>query len=585
MLYWPGRPRLEHLTQVTSGSDLSGEPSLSRDGKTLAYSSDRAKSGDLDIWLQHLPAGNPLRVTSDPGQDVDPSISADGNAIVFRSSRDGGGVYLFDVAHRERLLVPGGRNPQFSPDGDHVAYWTGDEDATSASGRLYVMSLSQGTPTRLASGFADARDPIWSSDGRHILFTGCRDAKQPMPACADWWVTSIDASGVVDTGALSILRKRQIRPIYVGGWSGDTVVFNGKQHDMTTLWQLRLSATKLRASGAPQQVTDVRDIDQSSSVAENGTVAFSEMVGALHIWQIANATSGDKASITKITQDAMADLSPYISQSGRWLVFSRGFGSPHNLFVRDMQSGTESVFLASTAEKFSPIIDETGETVAFEVRDKDAPSILKMRRNEPPTVLCTGCSKPTGWFDGTQAILYREGTPSKIKMGETKTGQSRTVVQSSTASLSEASWSPETQYLLFSASTENGMKQIFTVLLPRSTGTPSGPWIPITSDSEWSDKPRWSGDGKTVFYLSTRDGFSCVLGQSFDPVLRRTNGPPFVVSHFHNPRLSPETVYPDAFSLSVAGNSVYLNLGEVTASIWTGMLRNRASLHMPSLQR
>ena len=112
--------------------------------------------------------------------------------------------------------------------------------------------------------------------------------------------------------------------------------------------------------------------------------------------------------------------------------------------------------------------------------------------------------------------------------------------------------------------------------MPRSTGVPASEWIPISTDSEWSDKPRWSDDGKVVFFLSTRDGFSCVWGQRFDPVAGVIQGPPFAVAHFHNSRLSPQNVEPNSFQLSVAGDSIYLNLGEINASIWTGVVKRSA---------
>ena len=33
-----------------------------------------------------------------------------------------------------------------------------------------------------------------------------------------------------------------------------------------------------------------------------------------------------------------------------------------------------------------------------------------------------------------------------------------------------------------------------------------GPWIPITDGASYDDKPRWSPDGRAIYYLSARDG-------------------------------------------------------------------------------
>ena len=49
----------------------------------------------------------------------------------------------------ERLLARDGRNPRFSPDGGSVVYWIGDRDETVGSGRLYLLSLAEGSLVRL----------------------------------------------------------------------------------------------------------------------------------------------------------------------------------------------------------------------------------------------------------------------------------------------------------------------------------------------------------------------------------------------------------------------------------------------------
>jgi dipeptidyl aminopeptidase/acylaminoacyl peptidase len=225
---------------------------------------------------------------------------------------------------------------------------------------------------------------------------------------------------------------------------------------------------------------------------------------------------------------------------------------------------------------FSPIIDDSGQNVVFEARENEIPSVFRARRGEPPMRLCTGCSRPTGWFDGNRAVLYREGMPSQIKLANLETGDTHTVLKERGVSLNEASWSPESQYLLFTVSKEGESKQVFAVHFSQATGAASGKWIPITSASAWSDKPRWSGDGKYIFYLSKRDGFSCIWGQHFDPRTGKTEGPPFAVKHYHRPGNSVGVITAQAFNLAVAGDAIYLNVGEQTSSVWTGQLKPKS---------
>lgn len=571
-----GGRRVEEVSQLTPDTDLTSRPSLSRDGQLVAYSSDRAEAGNLDIWVQRLPSGRPIRLTSNPAEDVDPNIAPDGSSVVFRSERDGGGIYLAEVAGKgERLLAPNGRNPRFSPDGGSVVYWVGDPDETAASGQLFLLSIADRSSVRLAADFRDARLPVWSSDGQYVLFTGCRTGDQPMPTCSEWWVTSKDGARVQNTGSVALLRGEQIQPIdEIGGWYRDTVLFSGRRETTTSLWELAIPRTTLRGEGKPRRLTsgDAREV--APSLADNGTIAFEHLTGALHVWRIAHASNRKDVGATKVTQDAAVDISPSISHDGRWLAFSRGLGGPRAIWTKDMQSGGESLFLASAQDKFSPIIDDSGRTVVFEGRDRGVPSIFTATRGQPARRLCTGCSNPTGWFGEDRAVLYREGLPSKIKMVDLSTGEARVVLEASGYSLSEATWSPETQYLLFTASRGGNTKQVFAVSLPKSARSATGEWIPITGESEFSDRPRWSGDGSTIFYLSSRDGFSCVWGQHFDTESRRVTSRPFAVMHYHNPRFSPGKVVNRSFNLSVSGDSVYLNVGEINTSVWTGVLKH-----------
>lgn len=578
--------RLERVVQLTPTTDLSRQPSLSRDGKVLAYSSDRAEAGNLDIWVQRLPSGMPVRITTDPAADGEPSIAPDGSSVVFRSERNGGGIYLAQVPGEggERLLVRDGRDPRFSPDGGSVVYWVGDRDGTVASGQIFLLSLADGSSVRLVPDFIDARFPVWSSSGRFILFTGCRRGDVPMPVCSEWWATSRDGKTVQNTGSLELLRKEQILPMDVGGWYRDTILFSGRRGATTSLWELSIIEANLRASGKPQQLTaSLASPEVDGSLADDGTIAFEHFTGALHVWCIAHASNPKAVVATKVTQDAAIDISPNISTNGRWLAFSRGFGSRRDIWLKDMRSGTESLFLSSDVDKLSPIVDDAGETIAFEEREVGGPSVFTLTRGQPAKKLCTGCSNPTGWFDGDRGILYRDGVPSKIKMVDPNTRETKIVLEADATSLNDASWSPENQYLLFTASRDGRTKQVFAVLFPKSTQVVTGEWIPITSESEFSERPRWSGDGRTIFYLSTRDGFSCVWGQHFDTQSGNATSKPFAVMHYHSPRFSLARVVSRSFNLSVSGDSIYLNVGETNSSIWTGIMKHGDFL--PFLER
>ena len=64
-----------------------------------------------------------------------------------------------------------------------------------------------------------------------------------------------------------------------------------------------------------------------------------------------------------------------------------------------------------------------------------------------------------------------------------------------------------------------------------------GPWTRITAEEHWDDKPRWSPDGKTIYFISGVGGFFNIWGIHFDPSKGKRVGEPFRVSEFERPAL------------------------------------------------
>jgi eukaryotic-like serine/threonine-protein kinase len=160
---WPrgSALRATDLSLATTDAGLHIEPALSRDGKMLAYASDRA-GGFLNIWVQQVGGGESLQITKGTVNNAEPCFSPDGTQIAYRSEQDGGGVYVVPaLGGTPRRIANEGRRPRFSPDGESIAYWVGDEGIFSQN-RVYVIGVKGGEPRRLAGTVFSAYYPIWS---------------------------------------------------------------------------------------------------------------------------------------------------------------------------------------------------------------------------------------------------------------------------------------------------------------------------------------------------------------------------------------------------------------------------------------
>ncbi len=218
------------LTKLTSDVGWTDYPAISLDGKMLAYASDRGDENNLDIWVQAIADGHPAQLTRHAADEIEPSFSADGSRIAFQSSRLGGGIYVVPtLGGEERLLVAGGFSPRFSPDGKWIAYGVAEQ----AGSRIDVAPAAGGPAISVASGFYRAHAPVWSPDGRHLLFWAQRYRDAPPDNNVDWYVAAIPGGSPVRTDARAALLRERFQAFQglpsPDAWvpGGDRVLFHG----------------------------------------------------------------------------------------------------------------------------------------------------------------------------------------------------------------------------------------------------------------------------------------------------------------------------------------------------------------------
>ena len=92
-----------------------------------------------------------------------------------------------------------------------------------------------------------------------------------------------------------------------------------------------------------------------------------------------------------------------------------------------------------------------------------------------------------------------------------------------------------------------------------------GAWLPITDGQAFDDKPRWSKDGRILYYLSHRDGFFNVWGRRFNSSAGKPQREPFRVTTFRGDgrMISPENI--SEVEIAVAGNRLVVPLTDVSS--------------------
>ncbi len=159
--------------QITFEEALVRTLAVSRDGRHLLVSSDRA--GNPDLWMLPVEGGEMQQVTTHPTGDEHPAWSPDGAQIAFNAYRSGNWqVWVQPVSGGPaRQLTKGeGENgmPAWSPDGQSILFASrrgGNED-------IWSVPATGGEARQLTTHPKDDRMARWSPDGKWLVFYSTR---------------------------------------------------------------------------------------------------------------------------------------------------------------------------------------------------------------------------------------------------------------------------------------------------------------------------------------------------------------------------------------------------------------------------
>ncbi len=577
------------LWQLSFDPGLESEPAWSPDGRLIAYSADRA--GNFDIWVQPVGEGQPVRITTSPAHDWQADWAPEGNRLVFRSEREGGGLYVVPVlGGNEHKVASFGYRPRWSPDGTQILFYSSIlRNNTAEIPKLYVVGLDGKPPREVLADFLTefkAFRADWHPDGKRLSLWG----NHLQQGNGFWTVPLAGGQSVKSEFATAVTEQLKESGVAFGSfqWSpaGDALYFEGVSASVRSLWKVAVEPGSLRWVAGPERLTAGAGLDTDLALSRNGRkVAFTSRNEQTRLWSFPfNAATGKLGNAGQpITTAGMDAYFPDLTADGRQLVFVTNRAGKRELRVKSLADGSETILLTDDLSRSSPRWSRDGKRLAYS-RENTAKSVSAQNRWDIATLPAAGGDEqvlttagplvePTwDWSaDGARILVgFMRGTPVRRLIGIIPVSaaphaeaQMRVVTSHPDENLYQARFSPDDRWISFCTAKMN-QAGISTIYVVPAAG---GEWTRITEGHNFDDKPRWSPDGRTLYFISNRTGFFNVWGVRFDPATGQPVGAPFRVTPFDSPG---QMILEDVriMELALATDRLVLPLMEVTGNLW-----------------
>ena len=567
------------LTRATINAGLTDYPTLSQDGKFVAYASDRSGTGNLDIWIQQLKDGELRQLTFGPSNNYEPVYSPDGSRLAFRSDRDGGGIYLIStVGGTERRIADNGQSAQFSPDGQSVAYWTGyvGGSLTPGSAQVYIVPIRSGEPPRQLN-FPAAAYPVWSPRGDRLLFLGREGSGDP-----EWWVASPDGTHARSTHVIEAIFKAGLHRPRGGYWLAPAawlpsgkVLFSARSGDATNIWSVHVNEDG-SASDVPRRLTADTTLDLHPSAIEvNGSLqlAFAALNVSMDIWRVPLDSRGVSTGAPERLISGLDTISaPSITWDGSRVAFASRV--PDGMAIQSFggsKGKPETVATVKSLSASRPVLSGNGEVVAY---SNTKNGYLRPISSGQAQLICEHCSLPTHVsFRGLDVLFESLDSGDQLWIWSNRNRQRPLIPWAGKPVLRQfgGRFSPDGKWVVFSGSRFGSSAKHIWITPVRSDGTVGEKdLVSLTDGNSTEIEPYWSPDGQTIYFLSDRDGFQCIWARHVDPATAQPLGAMFAAADFHHARqaIRSPSAYPGDIGLSVSKDSLVLMMADSHGNIW-----------------
>jgi Tol biopolymer transport system component len=394
--------------------------------------------------------------------------------------------------------------PAWSPDGDQFAFSREQSGIRS----IFIKSISSGEERQVTGGDRDDIQPAWSPDGKTILFVRGKQSDIKLEPGdvfglfldGDIWALDLD----------TLNEKRLVENAFNPDFSndGERITFDASLAGPRRIWAVD------RLGHNPQQLTS----DSSEGIThvrprwspDRKRIVFQNIERTKFDIKVADLASG---RTIWVTNDAVQDLNPVWSPSGRFVYFSSYRGGGINIWRAALMqdgslAGPPQQMTIGAGQDVEISISKDSKRIAFSILRQNADiwrlpvdSSSGMPTGAPEEVVTTTREDSRGaWSpDGKTIAFNSDRTGSmNIWLYEIESGQSRQLTTGAGGDY-QANWSPDGSRISFFSS-RAGTADIWYVEVS------SGKLKQLTSTDSVNVNPFYSPDGRHIAFNSDQTG-------------------------------------------------------------------------------
>jgi len=352
-------PEIYETTPITSDTGNEYAPSISPDGRQVAFSWSPGDETVSDIYVKQIGSEATLRLTEHPELETSPAWSPDGASIAFlrrRGARSSDLILIPALGGRERVLAevnaPPASGLTWSPDGSSIVVIERlGEGADLHSAFRVVAAGGSGAidvPASLTE-FSKANYPALSPDGKQIAFLGTTGPWQGALHLAALDGGPIRRLADLEGQGAGIAWTRDGRNLIVGRF---------------TPLRIRSMLRVNTADGRVSEVTVGNNPSQPSISADGSRLVFAEQSLGYDIVRYA-ALDGEEETGVRFIQSTRFDGNPQYSPDRTRIAFSSARAGGIDIWVCDAD-GTNPVQVTSIGGAGSPRWSPDSSRIAFD---------------------------------------------------------------------------------------------------------------------------------------------------------------------------------------------------------------------------